>query len=169
MNPHKHLDQMRKLLADHAADEIPQAYMRRRITDMFIELDSWLNSGGSYPAQWEDTDQERYGAWVIGSNTAGYSPDPENVMSFEDWESASSAYVEMCRDWADADDEPYLGTDDEEQAASRAFVDSILSDPSFPLVSNEDYSMMINPNGMIYPIPTVLWLVWSDDATVEGE
>lgn len=170
MNPNKHLAAMRQVIAEHATGEVDQRYMRRRVTELFVELDAWLSDGGALPNAWDDalSGGETSGAWAVGLNTAGYLPEAD-VLTFATWEEAKDAYVAMCHEWADSDDESFEDGQPDSIGSSRACVDSILSDPSFPLVSEEDYVMRVNPNGMLHPIPTVLWLAWSDDATLESE
>lgn len=72
------------------------------------------------------------GAWVIGHNLAGYLPEAD-TYAYAEWQDAYDAFVEMCREYADENDEandematPEWSEDD--YGSMRACVDSILAD-----------------------------------------
>src|SRR5258708_7231829 len=97
----EHID-MRALMAaqDREASKIPDTYVRQ--VDESHEMALFMETQRAYLAE----EFETHGAWVVGHNTAGYLPDTD-PSTYTTWTEASEAYVDMCRSWADADDESF--------------------------------------------------------------
>lgn len=87
------------------------------------------------------------GAWVIGHNIAGYLPESDTV-AYADRSEALEAFVSMCREYADEDDErnDALALADwsgEDFGSMRATVDSIVRDGDHRSVRDESAGMVI--------------------------
>lgn len=72
------------------------------------------------------------GAWVIGHNIAGYMPESD-TYAYAEWQEAHDAFVEMCREYAEENDEANDAMaepdwSDDDYGSMRACVDSILKD-----------------------------------------
>jgi len=112
------------------------------------------------------------GAWVIGHNLAGYLPESD-TYAFQDYSEAESAFRDMCREYADADDEAAdsLAAEDwteDDYGRMRAIVDSILADGDH--VGTDDDPLLC---GMVVADSDdrriSFWLVWSDDRDPDQE
>lgn len=110
------------------------------------------------------------GAWTVGHNLAGYLPESD-VFTYAEWADAAEGYRAEARDYADRDDDAAaeMLTEEEWQAeppAMRATVDSILSDPSFPLVDGQEYTMIVADND---DRRIAFFLAWSPDTDPPDE
>lgn len=89
-------------------------------------------------------------AWMIGINLVGCLPEDDEPATYVDWAEASFAYETFCRDWADQSDEGAEG-----EGSDVAFIESVLSDPSFPREHGKGYVITVRANdGNAY----ALWL-----------
>ena len=118
------------------------------------------------------------GAWVIGHNLAGYSPEAD-TEAYETRDEAVSAFVTMVEYYADRDDDAtwdvvtseYDSENDvpeDEMPAMLATVKSILKDdgPNAPDLASKDYGMLVE-DGRGRDIS--FWLQWSDDSEPDEE
>lgn len=168
MNPHKHLDVLRELVSTSDNPALVKA---------FTQLDEWLFSGGALPCPWNEgpgRDAAGNGAWTVGNNIIGHELGSLSG-SFACWADALVSYVDMCREWADNEDEAFDREKEREAeeaswygeldlGVARPTVESILKDT--PPVSNEDYSMSLSPNGLSFD--TLMWIKWDDEASASN-
>ncbi len=110
------------------------------------------------------------GAWTVGHNLTGYLPESD-VFAYGDWADAAEGFKAEARDYADRnDDAAGEGLTEAEWEAEppsmRATVDSILSDPSFPLVDGQDYAMIVADND---DRRITFFLAWSLDREPEDD
>lgn len=109
------------------------------------------------------TDTVQTGAWVIGNNMAGYSPDPDNVHAFADWADAWSSLVEDAQRWGDDDDEAH-DQEWDETGCSRAAVDAMTHNfHENGITPDRDYSFLITTNDGRMDL--AWWVQWEATAT----
>lgn len=106
------------------------------------------------------------GAWVIGHNLPGYLPESD-TYAYECHRDAYDSFKEMCREYADRDDEGHDSLaepdwSDDDYGSMRACVDSIISnhDDGSWRGGKHEAGMMVRDSD---DRPISFWLVWSDD------
>jgi hypothetical protein len=110
------------------------------------------------------------GAWIVGHNLAGYTPESD-VLAFSDYTEALSALVEEMRYYADADDDnafDSLPADafDDDQPAMLAQVEAIVRDEIKPGHLTGDVGFILEDN---QGRNISFWLQWSADDSADEE
>lgn len=137
-------------------------------------------SGGTGCPGWEAW-RANYprGAWVVGHNMPGYSPDPDNVHAVAEWQDAWAILLSVMQRAADDDDDAYASIgcghaedgsecDSECYGSTRALLDAIVADGmrDGSIDTDTDVSIGLADNdGRV----TVWWVQWSPDSEPDND